>query len=412
MYRVLRLLGAGGMGDVYLAFDARLQRQVAIKRIRSDATVSARTRERFRREAAAAASLSHPAIVQVYDILAEESGDAIVMEYIEGETLAQLRARGPLATGHALAIARQVAEGLAAAHGAGLVHRDLKMQNVMVTPSGQAKILDFGVAKRLRSTPEEGSLTAEGAVLGTLRSMSPEQAQGRPVDGRSDLFSLGVLLYELYSGQAPFHGDSPTQTMLKVVAQSPPPIADLRLPPSLASLIGQLLEKDPERRPANATEVAVRLRELERVSAATTAELPDSGFHAPRPWRPIAAVALAVLVAAGALAVWRWRQDSAARRAVAVLVTEPKVASASVDERSRLAAFALREAILRALTRLEGIEVLGPDDLPENALSTQEAVLAVAADEVVVPVIECPGSSCRVSLRRQRGQDARILGDS
>ena len=269
VYRVLRLLGTGGMGDVFLAFDARLQRRVAIKRIRSDGPASPRARERFRREAAAAAGLSHPAIVHVYDILAEESGEAIVMEYVEGQTLAQARARAPLTVRQTVGIGRQVAEGLAAAHAVGLIHRDLKTQNVMLTPSGQAKILDFGVAKRLRRPPDDNSLTAEGAVPGTLRSMSPEQAQGSTLDERSDLFSLGVLLYEVCTGRPPFQGDSPTETLLKVTAEPPTPVADLRpeLPAPFAALIGQLLEKDPERRPASAEEVVARLQEIETLWA-------------------------------------------------------------------------------------------------------------------------------------------------
>ena len=286
----------------------------------------------------------------------------------------------------------------------------------MVTPSGQAKILDFGVAKRLRTPPDEGSLTAEGAVLGTRRSMSPEQAQGQEVDERSDLFSLGVLLYEIYSGRPPFHGDGPTQTMLKVVAETPP-VAHLHLSPSLASLIGQLLEKDPARRPASASEVVARLREIERVSDLTTVDMAPASGVTPRSWMPsrprsLAALAVLVVLGGGALAALRLTRGAVPARLVAVLVTEPKVASAAPGRPSRFAAFAVRESILRALTRLEGIEVVEPEDLPENPLTVQEVVRAVAADEVVVPVIQCEGPSCRVSLRRQRGRDGRILGDS
>src|SRR4249919_2896753 len=197
VYRVLGRLGKGGMGDVLLAFDARLHRHVAIKRLHGDALVTPQSRERLRREAAAAARLNHSAIVQIYDILTEASGEAIVMEYVEGRTLEEMLASGPLPAGQAITIGRQIAEGLAAAHAKDLIHRDLKTQNVIVTPAGQVKILDFGLAKRLGSSAPEEALTREGALVGTRRAMSPEQAGGRALDTRSDLFSLGVLLYEI-----------------------------------------------------------------------------------------------------------------------------------------------------------------------------------------------------------------------
>ena len=219
VYKVLGFLGSGGMGDVYLAHDDRLQRRVAIKRIRIDAPLTPQARERLRREAVAAATLNHPAIVHIYDILDDPSGEAIVMEYVEGRTLAQVLAAERLPAPQAIGIVRQVAEGLAAAHATGLIHRDLKTQNVMVTPSGQAKILDFGLARRVVRRSDEDSLTGEGTLIGTTRAMSPEQAEGRDLDARSDLFSLGVLLYEICTGQSPFQGENQTQTLLKIVVQ-------------------------------------------------------------------------------------------------------------------------------------------------------------------------------------------------
>jgi eukaryotic-like serine/threonine-protein kinase len=399
VYRVLGALGSGGMGTVVLAFDARLQRHVAIKRIRAGSATNPLARERFRREAAAAATLNHSAVVQVHDILQEEFGDAIVMEYVEGRTLAQMLSRGPLPVPEALGIARQVAEGLAAAHGLGLLHRDLKTQNVMVTASGQAKILDFGLAKRMEPGSEEDSLTADGALVGTRRAMSPEQAKGGTLDVRSDLFSLGVLIYEICTGRSPFRGDDRGQTLERVIGEAPLPPADLnpRVPAPLATLVGELLEKDPERRPKSASSVAERLRKME-----------SRTFVRPSTVRAAVGVLL-VLAALAVVALWRARPPA---RAHAVLVQEARVAPSSGDERAGLAAFALREAILRCLTTLEGIEAVGSDELPQNPLSLQETVRAVAADEVVVPVLDCHGPSCRVSLRRQRGSDGRILGDS
>jgi serine/threonine-protein kinase len=385
------------MGTVVLAFDARLQRHVAIKRIRAGHQRNPLARERLRREAAAAATLNHPAVVQVHDILEDASGEAIVMEYVEGRTLAQMLARGPLPMREAVGIARQVAEGLAAAHGLGLIHRDLKTQNVMVNPSGQAKILDFGLAKRLNPTSEDESLTEEGALVGTRHVMSPEQARGGTLDARSDLFSLGVLIYEICTGKSPFRGDDRGRTLHRVITEVPPPATDLnpRVPAPLATLVAELLQKDPAQRPASAEAVAERLRQIEHRQLA-------------RRWPVVAAVVVSALAAFAAIALWRGRPPA---RAVAVLVQEPKLATQ--DEKTGLAAFALREGILRTLTTLEGVEPIGSDDLPQNPLSLQQTVRAVAADEVVVPVLDCQGGpSCRVSLRRQRGVDARILGDS
>ncbi|MEE8586181.1 MAG: serine/threonine-protein kinase, partial [Acidobacteriota bacterium] len=173
-YRLQRLLGSGGMGEVYLAFDDRLNRNVAIKRIRADAEMSPERRQRLRREAQAVAALNHPCIVQIYDILEDESGDSIVMEYVEGQPLTRLLAQG--LDGSQAQLAHQVAEGLGEAHAKRLVHRDLKSDNIMVTPAGQVKILDFGLAKQFSQPMSEESLTQAGTLLGTTHSMSPEQA--------------------------------------------------------------------------------------------------------------------------------------------------------------------------------------------------------------------------------------------
>ena len=176
-YALDKRLGAGGMGEVYRAYDRRLDRWVAIKLIRPEAAENDTVRERFRREARAAARLSHPAIVQIHDVVETEESDAIVMELVEGESLARRLARGPLPVDEAVRLGREIAGGLAAAHAKGLIHRDLKPENVMLTPEGHVKILDFGLAKRLEG---EASLTEDHRVVGTFRAMSPEQAQGLP----------------------------------------------------------------------------------------------------------------------------------------------------------------------------------------------------------------------------------------
>lgn len=264
-YELLRRLGAGGMGEVFLAWDERLQRHVAIKRLRSDLRMTAARKKRFRREAQAAARLSHPAIVQVHDFLADPDGDAIVMEYVAGSTLAQLVAEASIDVRTALRVARQIAEGLAKAHEMGFVHRDLKAENVMITPPGEVKVLDFGLAKVLGHSELDGSLTRDGAVLGTVRAMSPEQASGFEIDARSDLYSLGILLYEMLTGLSPYRGETAQQIHRKVLTERPPPPRALRpdLPEDLSRLVESLLEKDPDRRPRDAQEVIAALQVLE-----------------------------------------------------------------------------------------------------------------------------------------------------
>ena len=399
-YRIVGRLGAGGMGDVLLAFDDRLKRHVAIKRVLPDARMDPRARERLRREAAAVAALDHPAVVRIHDILEGPWGEAIVMEHVEGRTLAELLRPGPLPAQQVVSIGRQVAEGLAAAHAVGLIHRDLKTQNVKATPSGQIKILDFGLAKRLTHSPSEDSLTADGALVGTRRAMSPEQARGQALDARSDLFSLGVLLYEIATGRSPFESGSPEQTLRNVIGEAAPDVGATRpdLPAPFVAVIGELLAKDPARRPATAADVATRLKRIEE------------SFRPNRRPLVIAAVAALVLsiVVVGALL----RRASTASQSVAVLVQMPEIASPPPDERSQLAAFAVREAILHTLAGLEHVEPVGPDEVPERARSPQDAARAAAATEIVIPTISCQSPWCRVALRRLRAADARIIASS
>jgi len=212
-YRIIKKLGAGGMGDVYLALDTKLDRNVAIKVLPPAFVAEENLKKRLVREAQAAAKLDHPNICAIYDVSEADSLTFIVMQYIEGETLAAKMERNPLAVSTALAIAEQAAEGLAEAHAHSIVHRDIKPQNIMITLRGQLKILDFGLAKQMRSSdsvddeaPTATLLSTPGLVVGTMPYMSPEQVKGEPLDASSDLFSLGVTLYEMLTGQQPFVG--------------------------------------------------------------------------------------------------------------------------------------------------------------------------------------------------------------
>lgn len=259
-YRLERVLGQGGMGVVYAAYDRRLNRRVAIKRVPADDDHPHR-RARLRREARLAAQLAHPAVVQIFDLVERDDADWIVMESVEGQTLRAWIDDGPLDMDDVLAVGRQVAEGLAAAHEKGIIHRDLKSENVMVLPGGDAKILDFGLAKSLDAFTDDetrSALSIPGQVLGTARTMSPEQSRGLEVGPRSDLFSFGVLLYEAATGVSPFRGDSLSDTLVRVATHQPPPLDELAAgaPRELVELVASLLQKAPELRPASAREVA------------------------------------------------------------------------------------------------------------------------------------------------------------
>lgn len=278
-YRIAGRLGVGGMGEVYRARDERLERWVAIKHIRPG-EADGRARERLRREARAVASLSHPSIVQVHDIVENEDGDWVVMELVEGRTLQELIDDRAVEIPKVLTLAREIAEGLAEAHAKGIIHRDLKTENVMVTPSDHAKILDFGLAKRLWQGRNDASLSVQGAILGTGRAMSPEQVLGEEVDHRSDLFSFGTLLYETLTGRRPFVGSSLIITLAQVCTEEQPFVHELNpeVPAELSELVDRLLQKDPLQRPQSAGEV---VEAIERIRRPETAPLDGVGANDP-----------------------------------------------------------------------------------------------------------------------------------
>ncbi len=258
-YELAEVIGRGGMGRVYHATDRVLGRAVAVKMLPGvladqDPTSVAR----FEREARAAAALSHPAVVAVYDAGADETSRFIVMELIAGRSLeAILRDEGPLDPDRASGIAAQVADALAAAHAAGIVHRDVKPANVMVAPDGSAKVLDFGIARAMDST----TLTETASVVGTAAYMSPEQALGKPADERSDIYSLGCVLYALLTGNPPFTGDGAAAILNQHanVVPRPPRIAESRVSPELDALVMRMLAKSPDERPQTAAEVRDQL---------------------------------------------------------------------------------------------------------------------------------------------------------
>ena len=275
-YEVEDVLGWGGMAEVYLARDRRLGRRVAVKVLRHQLATDSRFLARFRREARAAASVRDPRIVAIHDTGSHAGCPFIVMEHVPGRTLAELiRAEGPLDPRRAAGIAEAVAVALAAAHTRGIVHRDVKPSNVMVTPQGDVKILDFGIARALRWTP----LTDTPGAQGTPEYLSPEQARGDAVDARSDIYSLGVVLYEMLTGRPPFTGESAIGVAYKHVEESPSPPEALRpgVPPALAGVAMRCLAKHPADRYPRAGKLRADLARFLAGEDPATAPFPIRG---------------------------------------------------------------------------------------------------------------------------------------
>jgi serine/threonine protein kinase/Tfp pilus assembly protein PilF len=267
-YQVVSRLGGGGMGDVYRARDTILHREVALKVLAGEAISRPDRKQRFIVEAQAASALNHPNIIVIYDIGSEQALDYIAMELVRGRTLDSLITGSGLPVRDVIRYGEQIASAIAAAHGAGIVHRDLKPANVMITDDGVAKVLDFGLAKLTQNTWSDSGVTlsraaptVEGTVLGTVAYMSPEQAEGRPVDARSDIFSFGAVLYEMTSGRRAFHADSAMSTMAAILRDQPAPLRGhvKDVPAELDALVLRCLEKVPERRYQSMVEVRMSL---------------------------------------------------------------------------------------------------------------------------------------------------------
>jgi len=262
-YKIEAVLGQGGMGQVFRVRDTRLGRTVAIKLIRSEHAEKGDFRHRFKREARAISALNNPYICSLHDIGEQDGSPYLVMEYVEGETLAAVLKNGPLPLDRALTYGSQIAEALAAAHAQGIIHRDLKPGNIMITASG-VKVLDFGLAKRdasgssdLTTAPSQSEDTQEGHVLGTVAYMSPEQAEGKSMDARSDIFSLGVVLYEMFCGQRPFRGDTTLSTLAAILRGTPDSLRKIRhdIPEDIEGIVLRCLSKNPVDRYASAAEL-------------------------------------------------------------------------------------------------------------------------------------------------------------
>ena len=317
-FNLLQKIGEGGMGVVYKARDTRLERVVAIKLLPENRASDAERRARFIHEAKAASALNHPNIVTIHEIGEQDGRTFIVMEFVDGKQLTEMIPRKGMRLTEALRVAVQVAAALTAAHAAGIVHRDLKPGNIMVDTQGRVKVLDFGLAKlaapavalaadaETRTTP----LTEEGAIVGSVPYMSPEQAEGRPVDARSDIFSFGAVLYEMVTGQRAFRGETRLSTLAAVVSKEPQPLSETgaEVPPELERLIARCLRKDVNRRSQHVSDVKLALEELRDESESGKLIRPAATAPAGRRWLwP----AMGVVIALGAVA-WAFLQHRGA----------------------------------------------------------------------------------------------------
>ena len=333
-YRVVSHLGAGGMGVVYKALDLRLQRHVALKVLPAAVSSDAGRRQRFLREAQAASALNDPHIVTIYDIFEHEGSDVLVMELVEGRTLREVM-QGPVPADQAVTWARQMADALGLAHGAGIVHRDLKPGNVMVSDRGALKVLDFGLAKVAATASDETitAQTAAGDVLGTIEYMSPEQARGEPVDHRTDIYSLGTMLYEMLAGRRPFTSENRLALLHEIIHGTMTPLRTLvpTLPEALSEVVMKALERDPKRRFQSMWELSSALKfastgSSPTVSADTTSPPVVTGRPSRR--RALAVVAgLAVLVG-GVVGYQAWRSREAQPQPTASVMPAATVAAA------------------------------------------------------------------------------------
>ncbi|HXN73298.1 MAG TPA: protein kinase [Candidatus Acidoferrales bacterium] len=337
-YEIIAPLGAGGMGEVYRAKDTRLDRTVAIKVLASHLSSSPESKQRFEREARSVSSLNHPHICQLYDVGSQDAGEYLVMEYLEGETLAERLKKGSLPLNELLKTAMEIAEALEVAHRAGIIHRDLKPGNIMLTKSG-AKLMDFGLAKptslvaagtapllsaaQTVSGPSPMSpLTTAGMIVGTILYMSPEQIEGKEADARADIFSFGAVLYEMTTGKRPFEGKSQLSVASAILEKDPEPIAAVNplAPASLDYLVRTCLAKDREERIQTIHDVRLQLKGIAQSPAANAAIIPE---EAPRKLWPLLALAAALLLVAVAVIYFRAQQSDVPSLSVLAYIPPP-----------------------------------------------------------------------------------------
>jgi TolB-like protein/tRNA A-37 threonylcarbamoyl transferase component Bud32 len=425
-YQVIEKIGSGGMGQVFKVFDTKVQERVALKIIRPEISSDPKTIERFGHELRAARRIAHRNVCRMFDLGEHAGTHYITMEYVAGETLKNIiRMSGPLSIGSAVDYAKQIADGLEEARRFGIIHRDLKPQNVLIDPSHTARIMDFGIARSLQS----GEWTAEGVVLGTPEYMSPEQAEGEEADHRSDLYSLGMILYEMVTGKTPFESRTPLGVLVKQKSESPrsPRQLNPQVPESLAAVILKCLAKDRNQRFQTAADVRAALGKLEATGLLPTARpevVSGSGPTAPRPKRLRATAAVLLLGAALAGMYFLFRPRPVGRPPLPAAKAEPAKASLSIRTSSVAVlpfvvrapgsspsglGYDLAQGIRQKLMSLRGLKVSDQYESDQyRALADRPAEIgqALQVEYIVVGAIELASSLLRLDLRliRTRGE--------
>ncbi len=396
-YEIVLRIGAGGMGEVYRARDPRLGRDVAVKLLREDAASNREGLKRFISEAKAASALNHPNILTVHEIGETEAGPYIVTELVDGETVRALLEREPLSVERALDIAIQAADGIAKAHEAGIVHRDLKPENLMLTRDGFVKILDFGLAKLVRPDSEIAggapafASTETGIIVGTAGYLSPEQLRGVPVDGRSDVFALGTVLYELIAGSNPFGRETAADMFIAILKEEPKPLDQVKpgILPGLSEAVGKALAKKPEERWTSARHFAAELRRIRQVLASSDSVARISAAAAVRKLpqsRTLWLVAGAAAAAAVALLLF-WRPSLGGPQAVAMPAGQLAVAVLPVRDESGDEELSrsgigkiLADAFVQILADVPKVYVVSPIRLDGVAQSLGRPIAETAKD--------------------------------
>ena len=425
-YHIVKKLGAGGMGEVYLAEDVQLGRRVALKFLPAGLASDEKRMRRFIQEARAASALNHPNILTVYEFGEAESIHFIATEFIDGVTLRKRMGREPMKASEALNVAVQTIEALAAAHAAGILHRDIKPENIMLRADGYIKVLDFGLAKltERRAAPDEAptlEMTDAGVVMGTARYMSPEQARGLPVDARTDIWSLGVVLYEMVAGRAPFEGATSTDTIVSILEREPLPLAQssTEIPAELQRIVTRALAKKQEERYQTAEDLAADLKRLKRdlevgASSGPLQTMPvvqTSRRVFARAWfiALVAVLALA-LAAAGYFFGGRFLSEEAPEAAaeqITLAVLPFRILNKEAEDISFLS-LGFPDAIITRLANVRQIRLRPTSAIlryENQNVDAQEAGRVLASDYVVMGTVQNAEERLRVSVQLLRASD-------
>ncbi|MCP4259282.1 MAG: protein kinase [Planctomycetes bacterium] len=405
-FEIVKVIGRGGMGVVYLAHDTKLDRSVAVKSIPAKLADDSTARMRFHREAKLLASLNHPNIAVIHEIIEQEEDlSYLILEYVPGESLAQRISREPLKLEEALSIGQQIAEAISAAHKKGVVHRDLKPGNIRLEPDGRVKVLDFGLAKTSvrKGTDIEITSTEPGHIIGTPAYMSPEQARGKSTDHRTDIWSFGCIIYQMLTGHSPFESDTATDTMARIIERQPDwELLPNETPENIRVLLRRCLEKDPERRLGNIADAAIEIRETLNLPATTTASKPAAPVRTL--WRWVMAIGFVLVAIVVGLKIGRWREQLPTGavpgriKSLAVLPLEYRsgdpnqeyYADAMTDE---LISYLGKIGTLRVISRQSVMQYKGSDKpLPEIARELN-------VDAVVEGTVLCGSGQIRITAQ-------------